>query len=364
MRAKAWIPAGVLALAAAGCGTSEPGALPEPDDAARVDVSLPVEAPVVLGFPATIEAGRSAALSTRMSGRIMRIAVDVGSRVNSGQVLVTLDAGDIEGAIARAEAAERQARRTFERLESLARDGAATEQEVDDARAALEVAEAAIREAVAQRSYTTLVAPFPGWVTARMADPGDLALPGQPILTLIGDGVVKAVADIPADVAIRLEPGEPLTIRHPTSSDHYRARVARLAPAVQPEARLVRVEAELESESDTPPPPLPGAYVRLEVGEGSGRTLWLPDDAVHQRGQLTGVWVVDRETLHLRWIRPGQRRAGAIEVLAGVERNELVVRHPARDLMDGQAVQATRRVEWAPAAVGPDRLAERTDRDA
>ncbi|UCG75607.1 MAG: efflux RND transporter periplasmic adaptor subunit [Gemmatimonadota bacterium] len=340
---------GALALLAAACGRTEPGAIPEPDGVARVEVSSPASAPQILGFPATVEAGRAAQVSTRISGRITEIPVDVGSRVRSGQVVVSLDAGDVEAAIERAEAAERQARRTYERLEALERDGAATAQELDDARAAVEMAEAALKEARTQQRYAVLTAPFSGWVTARLADPGNMALPGQPILELIAEGRVKVVADVPAELGSRLAPGDPVTVREPVSDRRFEAHIARLAPAVQTEARLLRVEADLEGSPAAGSLPLPGAYVRLEVRGAGGGTLWLPEDALVRQGQLTGVWLVDGEELRLRWIRIGQRRPGAVEVLAGLTGDELVVREPSPDLMDGQLVEAASPVPWNPA---------------
>lgn len=341
---------GALALAAAACGRGEPGAIPEATMVAEVEVSTPVAGGSVLGFPATVEAARKAEVSTRISGRITGMRADVGSRVRSGQLLVTLDAGDVDAAIARAEAAQRQARRTFGRLESLEGDGAATAQELDEARAALEMAEAALQEAMTQRRYAVLTAPFSGWVTSRLADPGDMAFPGRPILELIAEGGLKVIADVPAELGARLTPGDAVTVWEPASERRFEARIARIAPAVQTEARLLRLEADLELVPISASLPLPGAYVRLELGGAAAGTLWIPADALVRRGQLTGVWLAEGTVLRLRWIRPGQLRPGAVEVLAGLEGTELVVRRPPADLTDGIAVGTTRPVKWEPVA--------------
>ncbi|MEJ2310750.1 MAG: efflux RND transporter periplasmic adaptor subunit [Gemmatimonadales bacterium] len=359
----AWRLSGVLALAAAACGKGEPGAIPEATMVTEVEVSTPAAGASMLGFPATVEAARKAEVSTRISGRITGMRVDVGSRVRSGQLLVTLDAGDVEAAIARAEAAQRQARRTFERLESLEGDGAATAQELDDARAALEMAEAAVQEAMTQRRYAVLTAPFSGWVTSRLADPGDMAFPGRPILELIAEGGLKVIADVPAELGARLTPGDAVTVWEPASQRRFGARIARIAPAVQTEARLLRLEADLEPVPASASLPLPGAYVRLELGGAAEGTMWLPADAVVHRGQLTGVWLAEGTVLRLRWIRPGQLRPGAVEVLAGLDGNELVVRRPSADLRDGLAVETVREVEWEP-VVSATRRDERGRPDA
>ncbi len=185
----------ILAGLAAGCGAEEPGVLPRPEEPARVTVSDASMTASVRTFPATVVAANQARLATRMSGTILKIPVDVGSRVRAGDTLVVLDAEDIRARVAAAEAGVELARKSFERIQNLARDGAASQAELDRARAALLGAEAALGDARAQGRYAFLTAPFAGTVTVRSADPGDLAAPGVPILTVTGAGGLEVGAD-------------------------------------------------------------------------------------------------------------------------------------------------------------------------
>ena len=87
---------------------------------------------------------------------------------------------------------------------------------------------------------------------------------------------------------------------------------------------------------------MPGSYARLEVRRRGQGPRWIPSDAVVSRGQLTGVYTVESDTLRLRWVRLGQERDGAVELLAGPGGEVSVVRRPAADLFDGRVVSSMR----------------------
>lgn len=333
-------------LTGAGCDRGEPGRVARAGEPAEVTVSRPVSEGRPAAFPATLRSAYRAQMATRISGTVERMPVDVGSRVSRGDVLVVLDGRDVEARIRSAEAAVTQARRHFRRIENLEVDGAATRAELDEARARMEMAEAALEEATAQRAYTVLRAPFEATVTARSVDPGDLASPGRPVLSLQGTGGLEVVTDLPEAWGNRVATGDTVDVLRPETGDRLRARVVRISPSVEPASRRFRLEAELLG----PPPTglLPGTFLRLELPEPGLRTLWVPADAILRRGQLRGAFVVDRDTLRLRWIRTGDRRDGAVEVLAGLDAGAVVVRRPAPDLADGRPVSGVREEPFAP----------------
>jgi hypothetical protein len=114
------------------------------------------------------------------------------------------------------------------------------------------------------------------------------------------------------------------------------ARITRVVPALGGASRTFRVEAVMEG---APSGAIPGAFARLEVVRGGEGPRWVPEDAIVDRGQLTGVFAVEADTLRLRWVRLGQRRDGAVELLSGPGGGELsVVRRPGADLFDGRPV--------------------------
>lgn len=343
----------VLALAAlawTGCDRGEPGHVPPPEEPVEVTASVPVRGPATEAYPATVVSTDEAEMATRSSGTVKRVRVDVGSRVEAGDTLLELDATDVAAAVREAEASVRQARRRFERIRSLEADGAATRQELDDARAALERARAGLERARGQRDYVVLRAPFDGTVSTRSVDPGDLAVPGRPVLGLVRPRSVKVVAGLPARVARGLEPGAGASVLDPDTGRRRSARVARIAPARQPGSRRVRVELRLSAAEGAVP--APGSYVRLELASTELSTVWIPADAVVRRGQLEGVYVAGEDELALRWLELGERRGDAVEVLGGLGPEERVVRRPGPRLEDGTPVAGVTAEAWTPASAG------------
>jgi len=336
-----------VVVAAVGCG-GEPGELPASMEPVDVVVSASVASNEVMTSPGTVLATEQAELATRISGTIRRVFVDIGTAVSAGEALVTLDTKEIDARIESAEAGARLARQWHDRIASLAADGAATAHELDDAKARLDVAEAALRDARAQLDYVVLRAPFSGVITARRADAGDLAVPGIPILEMIGEGDLKVEADLPAELAGRLAVGEQIAVYRPETGDRYAARVIGVVPAVERTSRRFRIEALFEESPAGPPHIAPGTFVRVEVEEPTTTTRWIPADAVIARGQLSGVYIVEDDHLRLRWVRLGQMVDESVELLAGPPPTALLVRDPAWQIVDGQPVGEVRRIEWVP----------------
>lgn len=328
-------------LVVAACAADEPGRLPMSAEPVAVTVSAVLRAPAVESFPARVVSERTADLATRMSGTVERVLVDVGARVHRGDPLVALDAADIQARVGAARAQEELASRTFQRVENLHRDGAASQQELDQVAAALEGARAQRTEADAQGAYAMVTAPFDGVVTRRMADPGDLAVPGRPLLTVMAPGALKVVAELPASRAGSLEAGRSVRLRIGDAT--HAVRITRVVPALGEGSRTFRVEAAFEGSATGL---VPGAYGRLEVQREGEGPRWVPVDAVVDRGQLTGVYAVEADTVRLRWVRLGQRRDDAVELLSGPVGLNGVVRRPAAELFDGRPVSNTSQEPW------------------
>lgn len=324
-----------LTVALAACSAEDPGRIPMDAAPADVTVSAAARAPSVETFPAVVVSERSAEVATRMSGSVQRVLVDVGARVREGDLLVRLDAADIQARVAAAEANVTLAERSHARIESLAADGAASQAELDEVTARLEATRAQLQEARAQDTYAELRAPFTGEITSRAVDPGDLAVPGRPLLTMVAPGALKVTAELPAHRAGSLAPGQAVSVRVAGLSRPLAAEVVRVVNALGAGSRTFRVEARI---LDAPASILSGAYARLELrGDGDG-PRWIPADAVVRRGQLRGVYTVEADTLRLRWVRLGQEVDGAVELLAAPEGGLTVVRRPAPDLHDGRPV--------------------------
>jgi RND family efflux transporter MFP subunit len=341
------------ALALAACG-ADPSEHPARDlEPVAVTVTESWTAAAQATHPARVVSQQEAEVATRMAGTVARMAVQVGDRVARGDLIASLDGTDVNARIEAARAQRELAERTFQRVENLERDGAASTQELDQARAQRTAARAMVQEAEAQAAYVRIRAPFAGTVTARMADAGDLAAPGSPLVRLSGDAL-KVVAELPAELAGSIAVGEEVLLE--TDRGVRTGTVRNVVQALDRASRRFQVEVIPEGFEGL----LPGAFLRLTVPEGAAATRWIPADAVVRNGQLTGVFTLDDELLRLRWIRLGRTRGDAVEVLSGPAGTLTVVREPAAGLEDGQPVSGVTRapataaaLEAAPAATSP-----------
>lgn len=327
------VTATVVALAA--CHTEPEPRAQAPQTPVSVQVS-PVGSGTAAAFqPARVVPLQEAEVATRLAGTIASIPVQVGDAVSPGSRLASLDDVDLQARIRTAQGQAELARRTFRRVDNLARDGAASPQELDEAQARLTAAEGAVADAEAQAAYAVIRAPFAGTVTSRMMDPGDLAAPGMPLLR-VASREVKVVADVPADRARGLVAGQAVMVD--VDGDLRAGEVLRVVRALDPASRRIRVEIDVDGD------PLPGtlARVRLPGSEGDPGVRWVPADAIVRSGQLTGVYTVESDTLRLRWVRLGRQSGDGVELLSGPAGDMVVVRNPGPELRDGQPVsQAT-----------------------
>jgi len=332
-----------LLLGAAACGSDEPGRIVPDGTPVDVVFSTPTEAATLQTYPAEVTADRSADIATRMSGTVRTVHVALGQRVRAGDPLVSLDAVDVGARVEAARAAVQLAEVTHGRIERLAADGAASRQELDRTAAALAAARAALAEAQAQDAYAVVRASFAGVVTAKRVEAGDLANPGAPLLTLVDPTTLKITADLPSHLAGVVREGGTVEVQVTGVEGMRTALVTRVVPAVAGAARSFRIEAVPEGGLAGA---YPGAYVRLGVPvEGAG-TRWIPADAVVERGQLTGIFVVEDDVLRLRWVRLGARAAGAVELLSGPGGDVRMVRRPGSGLVDGTPVRSAREETW------------------
>lgn len=280
----------------------------------------------------TVRALRRAELGTRMMGRIESVRVRAGDRVRAGQVLATFDRASQLAARRQAAAGLELAAANLRRMERLYADSAIPVAQLEGARASFAQAEGQASAADAELTYAELAAPFAGVVTARLADPGDLAAPGHPILVVEDEGAREIVVAAPEAIARQLGTGQTVEVDIGAEERTITARVAAVVPAADPASRTVEVRlttAERLTSNLT-------AVANLPVQDAGGPALTLPPEAVVERGQLTGVFVFAADsTVRLRWIRLGRRAPGLVEVASGLEPGDLVARD-AGGVRDGE----------------------------
>ncbi|HEU5218405.1 MAG TPA: efflux RND transporter periplasmic adaptor subunit [Gemmatimonadales bacterium] len=288
----------------------------------------------------TVRAVRRVELATRLMGTIRSVRVRAGDRVTAGQLLLTLEEGSPEAGLVQARAGLDLATRTLQRMERLYADSAVPLAQLDAARAAHAQAEGQVRAAQVEVGYAGLHAPFAGVVTARLAEPGDLAAPGQRLLVIEDAGAREIVVGVPDDLLVGIRQGLIVPVRIGAGERRVDARVIAVVPFSDPGSRT----AEVRLAAPAGLPSGASAVAEFPVGRAGG--LRVPAGSLVRRGQLVGVFVFTADsTVRLRWIRVGRVEAGTMEVMAGLDDGDLIALRPdslsdgarARPRLDGSA---------------------------
>lgn len=274
-------------------------------------------------------------IEAKVSGRITRLPVTLSQSVKQGDVLAELATQEIQAKLDQANAAFRQAELDFNRTSNLRQQNAATQAELDAAQARYSVAKAAVAEVEALSSYSKVLAPFDGVVARKLADEGDLAMPGKPLLELEGRTGLRLVADVPSLLASHVLPDAKLAVLLDTVPDAIMGTVAEISPAADPASRTVRVKVDLPAT----PGVRSGQFGRLAVPVSESTFLFVPPQALVQRGQLEILFVAAEGRAHLRLVRAGKQTTQGIEILSGLVPGEAVVTEGAALLRDGQPLQ-------------------------
>lgn len=325
---------GAALVAAAACGrSSAPVTVGGPAREAAAYRVAAEPGPIRYEAAGSVRPLHRAELATRLTGTVRAVRVRAGDRVGAGQVLVTLDSGSPEAGLEEARAGLELANRTLHRMERLFADSAVPAAQLDAARAAAAQAESRARSAQSDLGYAVLRAPFAGIVTERLADPGDLAVPGRPLLVIEDTGAREIVVGVPDDLLEGIKVGSLVPVRIGAGDRRMEGRVIAIVPVSDAGTRTAEVRISA-------PAGLPsGASAIAEFPAGSSSELRVPARALIRRGQLVGVLLFAPDTtVRLRWIRIGRIAAGRAEVLAGIADGDLIAVNPD-SLADGARVR-------------------------
>jgi RND family efflux transporter MFP subunit len=195
-------------------------------------------------------------------------------------------------------------------------------------------AEAEIAAARVALGYATLTAPFAGLVTERKADPGSLAMPGAPLLTLEREGNLRLEAPIDESRLGLVRIGESVAVEIDGLNRTVTGRVVEVVPIVDAATRSFVAKIDL--------PPLPGLWTgmfgRAAFAAGKREVLLVPESAVIERGQIRSVYVSAGGTARLRLVTLGEARDELREVLSGLTAGERIIVAPPPLLADGRRV--------------------------
>jgi len=308
-----------------------------PPPGAKVAEAVRVTAPAFERASGTVAAERRATVSSRILARIVAVRVHAGDTVARGDVLVRLDSRDLRARVEEAKQAldAARARRDLARAEKaryekLFRRRVVAKQRLDAVLAEADTAEAelarrrqALNEAKTALSYAVIRAPVAGRVVDRLAEPGELAVPGTPLLRVYDPTALRVEVPVRETLAVTLAVGERLEVEIPALGRRVTGTIEEIVPFAEPGARTLLIKVGL------PPAPklFAGLFARMFVPAGERARILVPATAVVRIGQLAFVTVVDGEgRAARRAVTLGDDRIDdRVEVLSGLGDGERVV---------------------------------------
>jgi RND family efflux transporter MFP subunit len=320
-----------------------------------ISCQRPDDANLVL--PGSTQAIQETALYARTNGYVSKWNVDIGAKVEAGQLLAEIETPEVDQELNQARANVVQAsanadlaRATLTRWQQLVSQKVVSSQEFDekksaaDARAAdLKVAQANVKRLEELQGFEKIVAPFTGIVTARNIDNGNLVSAGssqtQPLFRLAQTDTLRIYVTVPQTQSRSIAPGQSAIVSLREIPDKsFNAKVVRTAGAIDPASRTLLTELQLPNEDGQL---FPGMYaeVKFALPEDS-RTLVVPGNAIMIRSDGPKVLVVDaKQTIRARAVKLGRDLGDKVEIASGLNPAESVVANPTDALHDGTEVK-------------------------
>jgi RND family efflux transporter MFP subunit len=329
-----------------------------------------------------------ATLSMKVSGRLDRIEIDLGSLVRRGQTLAQIELRDYELRVQQAESALAQSRALLglpldgpddafdaeqassvkearallheaqshrARMGRLTEDQILSQSELDRSEAAFQVAanryQDALQEARGRHALllqrraefemarqqlagATLAAPFDGVVQERRASLGEFLSAGTPVLTLVQIDPLRLRLEVAERDAPKVRAGQTVRFTVEGDTNCLTGRISRITPALGERNRMLLVEADIPNDGQL----RPGSFVRGEIlVDGGARTLAVPKDSLVSFAGIDKVVLVENGRAIERRVTLGRSASEQVEILSGVREGDSVVLNPGT-LQTGHAV--------------------------
>lgn len=372
----------VLVSAAAGllvaCGSQEsaPPAAGEPIRGVRFEKVRLAERPNIYEATGTVRSATTSVVAAQISGTILETRVKAGEYVRQGQILAVIDdrtpraqlaaaaAGTVEASQGLAEieqtiaasAADRQfAEATYKRYQGLLEKNSVSKQEFEGVESRYKTALAGERALEAKRkqiesrgrqaeshqesaqavfSYSRVVAPINGVITAKSVDTGTVVMPGTPLFTVEDPRRYRFEASVPEQFISSLSLGTSVFVA--LNGEKLGGVVNEIVPAADSTTRTFLMKVDLPPDCGC----RSGEYGTAGFKVGQVKGIILPRHAVVSHGQLEGVFVANsHNTLEFRLVKTGKPAGDGIEIISGLTEGENVAVSKVEELRDGARVE-------------------------
>ncbi|WP_051171807.1 efflux RND transporter periplasmic adaptor subunit [Sporomusa ovata] len=292
-------------------------------------------------------------LPFQVGGKIVKRNVELGSAVQTDEILMQLDPQDFRqtansnsAQLAATQAQLTLAESNLSRYRQLYAQAAVSRAQLDQYQNAYDVALAAVRQATAQYEqgankleYTRLYADQPGVIAAINAEIGQVVSAGQTVLTIVRDGQREIEISVPENRLEELRQASQCKVAFwALPNVIVTGSIREIAPMASPTTRTYKVRISLVN----PPPEVKlgmTAAVTVAAAGQQATAITIPRSALYQTGDVPGVWVVKNNIVSLRPVTVGVGSNDTIPVLAGLQSGETIVTTGVHKLRERQQIR-------------------------
>ncbi len=294
-----------------------------------------------------VEATQQATLSAQTAGRVNALLVDVGDLVKAKQILARLseveqlaEQNRAQAMVNATQAAATEAEAEFKRMRNLQREHVVSAQQLeqalarrDSAHAQLASAQAGLRDATQHISYTVIRAPFDGVISARHVQLGESVVSGTALMSMNAPDQLRLRVSLAQAEALALDATQTAQILLDNGKTITATGMV-IFPNSDAQTHTVAVRMQLPAALGLQP----GMTLRVllasraqpdALASAAPPEIVIPASAVVQRSEVSGVYIVSKQTIVLRQVRLGHRVGTAqVEVLSGLTAGETIAADP------------------------------------
>lgn len=314
-----------------------------------------------------VAAGMEVAVVPKMGGKVSKVAVNVGQRVKKGDLLVGLDGADLAAQIKAAEAGlqvsvasqkqsairYQEAKDNLDRMQSLFNAGAISQSEYDTAKnnfdiaastynpagggtlssAQIKQAQANIDVMRANYSNMVIVAPIDGVVASRNVDPGEMAAPGTPVVTVVNTTQMVVEGNLTESEVNLVKVGQEVKVMVKAAGEQpFTGRVESISPMADARTKAYPVKVKISNPDDKLKS---GMFAEIKLATASkDQVLTVPKEAVLERGAKKVVYLVEGDTAVEKEITVGIANEKLVEVTEGLKLGQRIVTVGHQNLVD------------------------------
>jgi len=309
----------------------------KPKEAAKVAEEIPVvriqaasekEIEQIYELTATVQPQVKNSIAPSTPGRIRQILVEIGQSVSKGQKLVQMDVANLSNLETQIE----NVKRSYNRVQELFSVGGASQQELDNAKVQLDLAQTNLKN---MSENTFLLSPISGIITARNYDNGDMYSGQMPLLTVMQINPVKLVINVSESYYSQIKIGMPINVKFDVFKDqNFQGKVSLIYPTVNEQTRTFAVEIKLNNNNNKV---RPGMFARVTLEFGKAKRIVVSDQSiVKQSGSGSRfVYVYNNGKVDFKQVELGRRMGNEFEIISGLMVGEQIVIAGQSKLIDG-----------------------------